>query len=111
MGNSLCCISSKPHLKHQTSSLSNRTPQLRLKKGSQSNVTAANKYKGHHNRQSEIDYYYDDYEELAHADSSTLHLTKKAKKAKGNQPKKQVTSTFNCFIITLRQYRFFDCLF
>lgn len=95
MGNSLCCISSKPHLKHQTSSLNNRTPQLRLKKGSQSNVThAASKYQGHHNRQSEIDYYYDDYEELAHADSSTLHLTKKAKKVKGNQLKKQVNYNF-----------------
>jgi hypothetical protein len=92
MGNSLCCISSKPHKGQQSNSINDRTPQLRLKKGSLNNATSNKKYthSGHH-RQSEIDYYYDDYEEMAKADKgSTSHLTKKVKKTKSlNQPNKK----------------------
>ena len=88
MGN-LCCISSKPQKKYSykpgvdpspTSSSDAKTHLRSQKKGGRSPNNRSAKF-----RQSEIDYYYDDYEELAQADSSTNQLTKKAKKSQNRQ--------------------------
>lgn len=85
MGN-LCCLSSKQHKNyyHKSADTSpiNNTSHLSANHSFNKKGLGNNKK---FNRQNEIDYYYDDYEELGHSNISRTNLTKKAKKQQNSK--------------------------
>jgi hypothetical protein len=100
MGN-LCCISSKQPKKYAHKPTQSPTVNLNsshtsanntfAKKGNLRSPNTARESKKSY-RQSEIDYYYDDYEELGQADSSRNHLHKKKKKSEKQAPRQRKLS-------------------